>query len=88
MECLVVGYSDSFKWSKNGRDGEGMRVNITRKPMPYERGVNGLVTDSIYLDSSMFSLIPDCRFDLNKKYDFVYSSDGRRSFLSEIVKVV
>lgn len=84
MQAKVVGYTDSFTWNKNDRSGSGMRVNIVRHPMPYENGVHGLVCDSIYLDASQFSLLPDGGFTLNSDYEFCYSSDGRRSYLSEI----
>lgn len=84
MQVKVVGFTSPFNWSKGDRKGQGMRVNVLRVPFSYENNVTGLVADSIYLDSSMFNLIPDGSFVLNTDYIFDYSSDGRRSYLSAI----
>lgn len=84
MRVKVIGYSNTFSWSKNGRSGEGMRVYIIRSPFPYESGISGHVADAIFLSSDYFKLIPKGIFEVGSDYDFNYSSDGRRSFLSDI----
>ncbi len=88
MQVKVVGMTDiiSYKDKKTGEYKEFRNIYFVRKPTSREN-INGLFAGAVFLISSQFSLIPLNGFDDKKDYDFVYESDGRYSYLTDIHEV-
>lgn len=86
MKVTVVGTSGliSYKDKKTGEEKRARNIYIVREPTSRETGGTGLISAAIFLPESLFSKIPVGGFDPKKKYDFIYESDGRFSFLSDI----
>lgn len=89
MKVTVVGVSDLivYKDKKTGEEKRAKNIYIVREPTSRETGGTGLIAASIFLPETLFSKIPVGGFDPKKKYDFMYESDGRYSFLADIQEV-
>lgn len=87
MKCKVVGRETvNYTSKKTGKTVKGISLYVLREPTSREEGVEGLVTDKIYIKEGSVKIPP---LDLSGRveYDFGYEYDGRYSYLSSITPV-
>ena len=85
MKVVIVGKKQvDYISKKTGNPVNGISLFIERDPLPRETGVNGLVTDSIFISSNSecFKTLPEIL--PGDTAELVYESDGRYSYLSRV----
>lgn len=83
MKVNVVGYQEvEYTSKKTGNKVSGISLYISRVPNSKETGTHGLVTDKVWISSSLIQskgFIPK----IDSMVELIYEFDGRNVFLSD-----
>lgn len=85
MKTTIVGIENvNYTSRKTNQQVTGVRLFFEREPTSRESTIEGMVTGSEFISSNSdcFKKLPEMVF--GGVYDFIYDSDGRFTFLSEV----
>ena len=86
MIVTVVGIRHLDFVTKEGTAIKGKKIQIVREPSIREqKQVDGKIVDTIFINDNGNINLPVFKF--GTKYDFIYDTDGRKSFLVDIKSI-
>lgn len=85
MKVTIVGIQKlDYTSKRSGKQVTGKTIFYERFPNSRESSVEGLVAGSVFVSDDSVRLVGIQSLTIGNDYDFVYDSDGRYTYLSEI----
>ena len=86
MIVTVVGIRHLDFITKEGTAIKGKKIQIVREPSIREKDtVDGKIVDTVFISDKTNIDLPVFKF--GTKYDFIYDTDGRKSYLVDIKSI-